>query len=63
MNSWCHCLWIENGEFKYPVRGIAIAGNLATLLMSIDGIADDLTFFVGKGAPTVRIKEMVISGN
>lgn len=56
-------LWIEKGEFKYPVRGIAIAGNLATLLMSIDGIADDLTFFVGKGAPTVRIKEIVISGN
>lgn len=56
-------IWIENGEFKYPVRGIAIAGNLANLLMSIDAIADDLTFFVGKGAPTVRIKEMVISGN
>ncbi len=56
-------LWIEQGEFKGPVRGIAIAGNLATLLMSIDGVADDLTFFVGKGAPTVRIKEMVISGN
>jgi len=55
-------IWIENGEFKYPVRGVAIAGNLATLLMSIDGIADDLTFFVGKGAPTVRIKDMVISG-
>ena len=56
-------LWIENGEFKYPVRGIAIAGNLAALLMSIDGVADDLTFFVGKGAPTVRISEMVISGS
>jgi len=56
-------IWIENGEFKYPVRGIAIAGNLATLLMSIDGIADDLTFFLGNGAPTIRIKDIVISGN
>ena len=55
-------IWIENGEFKYPVRGIAIAGNLASFIMSIDGVADDLTFFVGKGAPTVRIKDMMISG-
>lgn len=56
-------IWIENGQMKGPVRGVAIAGNLAVLLTSIDSVADDLTFFVGKGAPTVRIREMVISGN
>ncbi len=56
-------IWIEKGELKGPVRGVAIAGNLGELLMSIDGIADDLTFFVGKGAPTVRISKMTISGN
>jgi PmbA protein len=56
-------IWIENGEFKSPVRGVAIAGNLGNLLKSIDGVGDDLTFFVGKGAPTIRISEMTISGS
>ncbi len=56
-------IWIKNGQLQGPVRGVAIAGNIASLLMAIDGVADDLTFFVGKGAPTIRIREMVISGN
>jgi PmbA protein len=56
-------IWIENGELKNPVRGVAIAGNIIELLTSIDCIADDLRFFVGMGAPTVKINEMTISGN
>jgi PmbA protein len=55
-------LLIENGELTKPVKGIAIAGNLKELLMGIDAVADDLTFFVGKGAPTVRIQGITISG-
>ena len=56
-------IWIEKGEFTTPVRGIAIAGNLKELLANIDGVGNDLTFFVGKGAPTVRIKNISISGS
>ncbi|MEW6621681.1 MAG: TldD/PmbA family protein [Bacillota bacterium] len=56
-------IWIERGELKGPVRGIAIAGNLLSLLKSINGVADNLTFFLGKGAPSVRIEEMTISGS
>lgn len=55
-------IWIEKGELTYPVRGIAIAGNIKELLANIDGVGNDLTFFVGKGAPTVRIKNISISG-
>ncbi|NLT95689.1 MAG: TldD/PmbA family protein [Clostridia bacterium] len=55
-------IWIENGELTTPVRGIAIAGNIKDLLANIDGVGNDLTFFVGKGAPTVRIKNISISG-
>jgi len=55
-------LWIENGQFTVPVRGIAIAGNLADLLQSIEGVANDLTFFGGRGSPTVRIGRMTVSG-
>ncbi|NLC77635.1 MAG: TldD/PmbA family protein, partial [Clostridia bacterium] len=56
-------LWIEKGKLTKAVRGVAIAGNLLSLLEQVDCVADDLTFFVGRGAPTVRIKEMTISGS
>ncbi|MCW2277317.1 TldD/PmbA family protein [Heliophilum fasciatum] len=55
-------LCIEKGVLARPFRGAAIAGNLHELLMAIDGVGADLTFFGGKGAPTVRIREMAISG-
>lgn len=56
-------LWIKDGQFTVPVRGIAIAGNLADLLQSIEGVASDLNFFGGKGSPTVRIGQMTVSGS
>ncbi|MGI6227501.1 MAG: TldD/PmbA family protein, partial [Peptococcales bacterium] len=56
-------IWIEKGELKYPVRGIAIAGNIEQLLENIDGVGNDLTFFVGKGSPTIRINNISISGS
>ncbi len=55
-------LWIEKGEFEQPVRGVTIAGNMIDLLRAIDGVANDLTFFVGQGAPTLRVSSMTISG-
>lgn len=56
-------LLIEEGALTKPVRGIAIAGNIFDLLSSIDGVGADLTFFVGKGSPTLRINKMTVSGN
>lgn len=56
-------LLIENGQLTDPVRGVAIAGNLMSLFQEIDAVADDLTFFVGRGAPTIRVKEITISGS
>lgn len=56
-------IWIEKGEFTTPVRGVAIAGNIIDLLESIDVVANDLTFFVGRGSPTLRIARMTISGS
>lgn len=52
---------IENGKLTHPVRGITIAGNLKELLLNIDMIADDLTFFGAEGAPTIRIKNVPVS--
>lgn len=56
-------LLIENGEFTKPVRGVAIAGNIFDLISAIDAVGSDLTFFVGKGSPTLRIDKMTVSGN
>lgn len=55
-------LWIENGQFAGPVRGVAIAGNIIGLLKSIEAVGSDLTFFGATGAPTIRIASMCISG-
>jgi len=54
---------IENGRLTIPVRGVAIAGNILDLLNEVEEVGSDLTFFGGKGAPTLRISRMVISGS
>ncbi|MEW6065414.1 MAG: TldD/PmbA family protein [Bacillota bacterium] len=56
-------IWIENGEFTKPVRGVAIAGNIMDLLGSVDAVGSDLEFFGGKGAPTLRVSSMSLSGS
>lgn len=56
-------LLIEGGELTRPVKGVVIAGNLRTLLKGIVAVADDLTFFIGKGAPTVGVEGITVSGN
>lgn len=55
-------IMIENGQFTKPVRGVAIAGNIMELLGAVDAVANDLEFFGGKGAPTLRVSSMSLSG-
>ncbi|PKM87870.1 MAG: TldD/PmbA family protein [Firmicutes bacterium HGW-Firmicutes-12] len=55
-------LLIENGELTHAVKGVAIAGNIKEMLESIDAVGNDLTFFIAKGAPTIRVKAMSVSG-
>jgi PmbA protein len=55
-------LWIEQGKLSYPVRGLAIAGNIRDLLTAVDAVGRDLRFFGGKGAPTVRVGKLAVSG-
>lgn len=55
-------LWIEQGRMAYPVRGLAIAGNIRELLAAVDAVGRDLRFFGGKGAPTVRVSKLFVSG-
>ena len=56
-------IWIEKGELTRPVRGVAIAGNIMDLLGAVDAVGSDLEFFGGKGAPTLRVSSMSLSGS
>ncbi|MGB9793241.1 MAG: metallopeptidase TldD-related protein, partial [Thermacetogeniaceae bacterium] len=55
-------IWIENGELTIPVRGMVIAGNILELLMNVDMVGSDLRFFIGTGAPTIRVAGLTVSG-
>lgn len=56
-------LWIENGEFAYPVEEITIAGNLKDMYRNIAAIGNDLVFRGASAAPTIRIEGMTIAGS
>lgn len=55
-------LWIENGEFAYPVSEITIAANLLQMLMDIEAAGSDLEFRGSVASPTLLIREMTVSG-
>jgi PmbA protein len=56
-------IWIESGEFAYPVNEVTIAGNLLGMFEAIDGIGNDLVLRDATAAPTLRIARMVVAGN
>jgi len=55
-------LWIENGEFAYPVSEITIAANLRQMLMDVEAPGSDLEFRGSVASPTLLIREMTVSG-
>src|SRR5712692_4556472 len=55
-------LWIRNGHLAFPVREVTIAGNLAQMLKDIEMIGSDLEFRGAVAAPTMKIREMTVSG-
>ena len=53
--------FVENGEFKYPVNEITIAGNLKDMFQNIT-LANDLGFEYSTNSPTMMIEGMVVAG-
>jgi PmbA protein len=53
---------IEGGEVLSPIKGIAISGNILSILNKIDGLADNLRFFGRVGSPSIRVSDVMISG-
>jgi PmbA protein len=55
-------MWIEDGRLAYPVSEITVAGNLKQMLMDVEQVGSDLEFRGSIAAPTLRIREMTVSG-
>src|SRR5947209_7807565 len=55
-------LWIENGEFTFPVEEITVAGNLKDMFRNVSVIGSDLEFRSSIAAPTLRIDGMTVAG-
>ena len=53
--------FIENGEFKYPINEITIAGNFKEMFQNIT-LANDLEFEYSTNSPTMMIEGMVVAG-
>ena len=52
---------VEDGEFKYPVNEITIAGNFNEMFRNIT-LANDLEFKYSVNSPTLMIDNMTVAG-
>lgn len=55
-------MWIEGGELQYPVRGLAVSGNLLRLFGTVEAVGSDMRFLGPIGAPSILINELEASG-
>jgi PmbA protein len=54
--------WIENGALVFPVEEVTIASNFREMLLGIEMIGNDLRFRGQIAAPTLKLRQMVVSG-
>ena len=55
--------WVENGEIRYPVEEITIAGNLAAMFKSIAAVGNDTLVRGSRASGSILIENMTIAGN
>ena len=55
-------MWVERGEFAYPVEEVTIAGNLAEMLNHIEMVGSDLEFRSALASPTLLISGLTVAG-
>ena len=56
-------LWVEQGEIRYPVHEVTIAGNLRELYMRIAAIGRDQDLRGGIRCGSILVEEMTIAGS
>lgn len=55
-------MWIEKGEPVFPVKGVTISSTIYDLFSAVVELGDDLRFFGRIGAPSLLVKEIIVSG-
>jgi PmbA protein len=55
--------FIEKGVIAYPIKGIAIAGNILDLFRDVEMVGDDIRFFGSVGSPSLKISTLDMSGS
>jgi PmbA protein len=53
---------IEDGLTTFPVKGVAISGNVMELFRNVELVCDDLRFYSAVGSPALKIGSLDISG-
>jgi PmbA protein len=55
-------MWIQGGKTAFPVKGVTISGTIYDLFSAVKKAGDDLRFFGRIGAPSLLVREMLVSG-
>lgn len=56
-------LVVKNGLVVSAFRGVTVSGNLLTLFSQVVKVGSDLIFKVSKGAPSLLVEDVIISGD
>ena len=59
----CSGDWVDRGEKVYPIKSIAVAGNLFQLFRNMIGLGEYLRFFGKVGSPSLLVEGLEISGS
>jgi PmbA protein len=54
--------YIDGGKLSFPIKGIAVAGNILELFRSVDAVGNDIRFYGSVGSPSLKIGALDISG-
>ena len=55
--------WVENGEIKYPVEEVTIAGNLKDMFLNIINIGSDIDQHGSTSCGSILIEKMMLAGS
>ena len=55
-------MWVQAGKAAFPVKGVTISGTIYDLFSAIEEVGDNLRFLGRIGAPSLLVKEIIISG-
>jgi PmbA protein len=55
--------WVEDGEIRFPVEEITIAGNLRQMFGAIAAIGSDVVTRNGRSCGSILIESMTIAGD